>query len=72
MFYAGIVGLFVYRSIKWSDLPRIFIDSAVVTANVCFLLAVAAVVAWMLAVAQFSSRAGVDARPPLAPLHSWF
>ncbi len=56
VFYAGVVGLFVYRSIKWSDLPRIFIDSAVVTANVCFLLAVAAVVAWMLAVAQVPVR----------------
>jgi tripartite ATP-independent transporter DctM subunit len=52
VFYAGIVGLFIYREIKWSDLPRILIDSAVVTASVCFLLAVAAVVAWMLAVAQ--------------------
>ena len=56
VFYAGVVGLFVYRSIKWSDLPRIFIDSAVMTANVCFLLAVAAVVAWMLAVAQVPAR----------------
>jgi C4-dicarboxylate transporter, DctM subunit len=56
VFYAGIVGLFVYREIKWADLPRILIDSAVVTANVCFLLAVAAVVAWMLAVAQVPAR----------------
>jgi C4-dicarboxylate transporter, DctM subunit len=56
VFYAGVVGLLVYRSIKWSDLPRIFIDSAVMTANVCFLLAVAAVVAWMLAVAQVPAR----------------
>ena len=56
VFYAGIVGLFVYREIKWSDLPRILIDSAVVTANVCFLLGVAAVVAWMLAVAQVPAR----------------
>ena len=56
VFYAGIVGLFVYREIKWSDLPRILIDSAVVTASVCFLLAVAAVVAWMLAVAQVPAQ----------------
>jgi tripartite ATP-independent transporter DctM subunit len=56
VFYAGIVGLFVYREIKWSDLPRILIDSAVVTANVCFLLGVAAVVAWMLAVAQVPAQ----------------
>ena len=56
VFYAGIVGLFVYREIKWSDLPRILTDSAVVTGNVCFLLGVAAVVAWMLAVAQVPAR----------------
>jgi C4-dicarboxylate transporter DctM subunit len=54
--YAGIVGLLVYREIRWSDLPRILIDSAVITASVCFLLAVAAVVAWMLAVAQVPAQ----------------
>jgi C4-dicarboxylate transporter DctM subunit len=52
VFYAAVVGLFVYREIKWSDLPEILIKSAVVTATVCFLLAVAGVVAWMLAVQQ--------------------
>jgi tripartite ATP-independent transporter DctM subunit len=50
--YAFVVGVFVYREIKWKDLPAIMIRSSVVTAAVCFLLAVAAVIAWMLAVAQ--------------------
>jgi C4-dicarboxylate transporter DctM subunit len=50
--YAFVVGVFVYREIKWRDLPAIMSRSAVVTATVCFLLAVAAVIAWMLAVAQ--------------------
>ncbi|HEV3011602.1 MAG TPA: TRAP transporter large permease [Burkholderiales bacterium] len=50
--YAGVVGLFVYREIKWRELPALMARSAVVTATVCFLLAVAAVIAWMLAVAQ--------------------
>jgi tripartite ATP-independent transporter DctM subunit len=50
--YAFIVGVFVYREIKWKDLPGIFISSAVVTATVCFLLGTAAVVAWILAVEQ--------------------
>lgn len=50
--YALMVGLFVYREIKWRDLPGIFIQSAVVTATVCFLLGVAAVIAWILAVQQ--------------------
>jgi len=56
VFYAAIVGLFVYREIKWSDLPEILIKSAVVTAAVCFLLAVAGVVAWMLAVEQVPAQ----------------
>lgn len=52
VFYAAIVGLFVYREIRWPQLPEILIQSAVVTAAVCFLLGTAAVVAWMLAVQQ--------------------
>jgi tripartite ATP-independent transporter DctM subunit len=52
VFYAAIVGLFVYREIRWSELPEILIQSAVVTAAVCFLLGTAAVVAWILAVQQ--------------------
>jgi tripartite ATP-independent transporter DctM subunit len=52
VFYAAIVGLFVYREISWSALPEILIQSAVITANVCFLLGTAAVVAWVLAVQQ--------------------
>ena len=56
VFYAAVVGLFVYREIKWRDLPEILIKSAVVTAAVCFLLAVAGVVAWMLAVEQVPAQ----------------
>ena len=50
--YAFVVGVFVYREIKWRDLPGILVHSAVVTAAVCFLLGTAAVVAWILAVEQ--------------------
>lgn len=52
VFYAAIVGLFVYREIRWAQLPEIIIRSSVVTATVCFLLGAAGVVAWMLAVEQ--------------------
>jgi len=48
--YAFVVGVFVYREIRWKDLPQILISSAVVTATVCFLLGSAAVVAWILVV----------------------
>ena len=50
--YAVIVGLFIYGEISWSAIPGILLHSAVLTANVCFLLGTAAVVAWVLAVAQ--------------------
>jgi tripartite ATP-independent transporter DctM subunit len=50
--YAAVVGLLIYREISWSALPEILIQSAVMTASVCFLLGTAAVVAWVLAVAQ--------------------
>jgi C4-dicarboxylate transporter DctM subunit len=52
VFYAAITGLFVYREIRWADLPEILIRSAVVTAAVCFLLGTSAVMAWILAVQQ--------------------
>ena len=56
VFYAAIAGLFVYREIRWSELPEILIRSTVVTATVCFLLGTAAVVAWVLAVEQVPAR----------------
>jgi C4-dicarboxylate transporter DctM subunit len=54
--YAAVVGLFVYREIKWSDLPELLIRSAEVTGAVCFLLGVAGVLAWMLAVQQVPAQ----------------
>ena len=48
--YAFVVGVFVYREIKWRDLPGLFVSAAVITASVCFLLGTAGVVAWILVV----------------------
>jgi C4-dicarboxylate transporter DctM subunit len=50
--YAAVVGLLVYQEISWSALPEILLQSAIITANVCFLLGTAAVVAWVLTVGQ--------------------
>jgi C4-dicarboxylate transporter, DctM subunit len=50
--YAAIAGLFVYKEISWSAIPEILLQSAVITASVCFLLGTAAVVAWILTVGQ--------------------
>lgn len=56
VFYAAIVGLFVYREIRWSQLPEILVQATVVTAAVGFLLGTAAVVAYILAVQQVPTR----------------
>ena len=50
--YAAVVGVFVYREIKWKDLPDIVISSAVVTGAVGLLLGAAGVVSWFLTVQQ--------------------
>src|SRR5262249_44284065 len=48
--YAAIVGLFVYREIKWRDLPEIVVKSAMVTGAVGLLLGTAGLVSWFLTV----------------------
>ena len=50
--YAAIVGLFVYREIKWRDLPEILIQSCVVTGSVGLLLSAAGLISWFLTVQQ--------------------
>lgn len=49
---ALILSLFVYKDIKWRDIPKLFINSARVTTSVLFLIATASVVAWLLTVAR--------------------
>lgn len=46
--YALVVGVGVYREIKVRDLPRIFLQSAVGTANVMWLIAAASVFGYIL------------------------
>jgi tripartite ATP-independent transporter DctM subunit len=54
--YAAIVGLFVYREIKWRDLPEIIIKSAMVTGAVGLLLGTAGLVSWFLTVQQMPDK----------------
>jgi len=53
--YAAVVGLFVYREIKWKDLPEILIQSCVVTGSVGLLLSAAGLISWFLTVQQLPS-----------------
>lgn len=50
--YAFVVGVFVYKEIKWADLPRILVDSAVTTGIVIFMVGVAGGFSWFLAAQQ--------------------
>jgi C4-dicarboxylate transporter DctM subunit len=46
--YGLIIGVFVYRDLKLKDLPRVFINTAVSTAVVMFIVATATVFGWLL------------------------
>lgn len=48
VFYAIIIGFFVYKELKLSMLPRIFFESAVTTASLMVLVGFANVFAWIL------------------------
>ncbi|KXL52361.1 sialic acid TRAP transporter permease protein SiaT [Anaerotignum neopropionicum] len=54
--YGLIVGIFIYREIKLKDLYHIFIESAVSSATVMFIIAAAAVFAWILTTSQIASQ----------------
>ncbi|UFJ38921.1 TRAP transporter large permease [Brevibacillus humidisoli] len=50
--YAFLVGMFIYRDLKWRDLPDIFIRSATMTAMVVFIIAGANLFGWLFAAQQ--------------------
>lgn len=53
--YGLIVGLFVYREIKLSKLFRLFVDAAVSSATVMYIVASASVFAWLLTTSHVAS-----------------
>lgn len=55
--YALLIAMFLYREIRFSDLPGIFLNTAVVTGVVMLVMTVAAVFSWILAFEQVPTRA---------------
>jgi tripartite ATP-independent transporter DctM subunit len=53
-FYSLFISIFVYRAIRWKDLPGIVIESAVITGMVAGLIAVAGALGWLLAYLDFN------------------
>ena len=58
VFYALIVSMFVYRSVTVRDLPRILLNSAVVTTTVLAIIAVAGALGWLLTYLNFTDIVG--------------
>lgn len=50
--YAFVVGLFVYRELKWRDLPEIFYRASISTAMVLIIVGIANLVGFILAMNQ--------------------
>lgn len=46
--YAFVVGMFVYRELKWAELPAIIFDSARMTGSALVIVAIAAPLSWIL------------------------
>ncbi|MCD8350308.1 MAG: TRAP transporter large permease [Planctomycetaceae bacterium] len=53
--YGLFVGLFIYRQIKPGDLWRLFVDAAVSSATVMFIIAGASVFAWLLTTSHIAA-----------------
>ena len=47
--YSLILSLFFYKSIKVSELPKIFLDSAEITGIIIFLIGVSSIMSWVMA-----------------------
>ncbi len=52
VFYALFLGLVVFRTLRWGDLPRLLLKTGVVTGFIMIIVGAANVFAWLLAVEQ--------------------
>lgn len=50
--YAVFVGIFIYKELKWSHIPKVIIESLITTASIMVLVGLANLFAWILASEQ--------------------
>ncbi|NYB75062.1 TRAP transporter large permease [Sedimentibacter hydroxybenzoicus DSM 7310] len=50
--YSIIIGIYVYKEMKWCDLPEIFYKSALSTAGIMLIMALAALFGWVMTYAK--------------------
>ncbi|NIO10308.1 MAG: TRAP transporter large permease subunit [Deltaproteobacteria bacterium] len=53
-FYSFVVTFFVYRTVKWRDLPSILVSAAITTTMVVGIISVAGAFGWLLAYLDFN------------------
>ncbi len=63
--YAGTVGLFIYRELKWSQLYEVVLAAAKMTAVVMFLVASAGISSWLITQANIPGELGAMLEPLL-------
>jgi C4-dicarboxylate transporter DctM subunit len=56
--YAFIIGKFLYKEIKWSDIVPIFTRTVIMTGSVMFLCGTASILSWILSINQVPQRIG--------------
>jgi len=56
VFYALIVGMLVYRKLKFSDLPSIVIEGSIIAAIVMFIISTSSIFSWIAAIEDIPSR----------------
>lgn len=49
-FYAFLLGMFVYRQMKWKDIPNILLESGLITAAALSILAISNVMSWIFTI----------------------
>ncbi|WP_413332334.1 TRAP transporter large permease [Brevibacterium sp. GP-SGM9] len=54
--FALAVGIFVYRELKWTDLPKVFLESGVSTAVIMFIVGVASLFSYVITVEGVADR----------------
>ena len=57
--YAFIVGMFIYRGLKWRDLPGLFKEAILSSANVMIIIAFSGVFTWILALEHVTEAVGM-------------
>jgi tripartite ATP-independent transporter DctM subunit len=61
--YALAVGLFVYRQLRWAQLPQLMLSAARTSSVVMFLVACALVSAWLITIADIPAQIGELLQP---------